>query len=207
MKKSRILLVDDHRILIDGMRKLLPEEEFEVVAEATDGASALSILRQKMIDMLICDIQMPGMNGLELIREARKDDPGLKIVVLSMFDERSMVLEALQSGVNAYLLKNAPQDEMVLAIRRVRDGKTYFSQDISNHLLGQFDPEAEKHNLSKRELEILKMIAKEYSNKEIARQLFISERTVESHRKNIYRKTNTESIIGLIKYAIEHELV
>ncbi len=202
----KILIIDDHQILIDGIKKLLFQSKFKVIAEANNRAEALAVISITDIDIIICDISIPDINnGMLIIKEIRKKFPEIKIVVLSMHDERSIVYDAINYGVSAYLLKNINQEQLICALKKVQMNKFYISEEISDYLVEKFR-NAPDPFLSDRESEILKLIIREYSNKTIAETLFISERTVETHRKNIYRKTNSNTIVGLIKYAIENKL-
>ena len=203
----KVLIIDDHQILIDGVKKLLSQSRFKVVAEAKNKAEAMSALLNNEIDIVICDISIPDINsGILLIEEIRNKFPKIKIVVLTMHDERSIVHDVINNGINAYLLKNINLTQLLEALNKVSNDKFYISEEISYYLLEKFRNTA-KPILSDRESEILKLIVREYSTKQIAEELFISDRTVETHRKNIYRKTNTTNIVGLIKYAIENKLV
>ena len=200
-------MVDDHQILIDGIKNILEEKEFIIVAEALDSRSALEFLEKHPVEIIITDISMPGEDGIELIKKVKKLYPEIKIIVLSMHEEKGIVQDAIQLGVNGYLLKNITQQQLLHAIQRVKENKFYISEEIAHILVENIHDKTDTRLLSKRELEILKLIAREYSNKHIAETLFISERTVETHRKNIFRKTNTHTVVGLIKYAIENKLI
>lgn len=206
-QKTQILLVDDHFILLDGLSNILNENGFYVAAKANSVEMAMKMLGQHKIDLVLTDIQMPGEDGIELVKKIKKSYPDVKVVVLSMHCERSIVLDALQHKIDGYLLKNISEPQMVKALKIVMLGKFYVSEEISHLLVERFHSDQDTRLLSKRETEVLKLVAKEYSNKEIATTLFISERTVESHRKNIFRKTNTHSVVGLIKYAMENKLI
>ena len=206
-ENTRILLVDDHQILIDGIKNILEEKEFIIVAEALDSRSALEFLEKHPVEIIITDISMPGEDGIELIKKVKKLYPEIKIIVLSMHEEKGIVQDAIQLGVNGYILKNITQQQLLHAIQRVKENKFYISEEIAHILVENIHDKTDTRLLSKRELEILKLIAREYSNKHIAETLFISERTVETHRKNIFRKTNTHTVVGLIKYAIENKLI
>ena len=203
----KVLIIDDHQILLDGVKKLLFQSRFKVVAEAVNRTEAMAVLLNSKIDIVICDISIPDINsGISLIEEIRKKFPKTKIVVLTMHDERSIVHDVISLGIDAYLLKNINMSQLIEALERVSINKFYISEEISDCLLEKFRNTA-KPILSDRESEILKLIIREYSTKKIAEELYISDRTVETHRKNIYRKTNTTNIVGLIKYAIENKLV
>lgn len=204
----KTILIDDHAILLDGIRALLErEQEHEVVATAANAEEGLNLLRQHQPDLLITDFNLPGMDGLSLIRRVKQLYPNMKIVVLSMHDETHLVKEILKEGVNAYLLKKDSHKELLEALRQIGEGKIYLSDDINKMLVKNLNTPDDNKLLSDREREILKLIAKEYSNKQIAGELFISERTVETHRKNIFRKTGTGSLVGLIKFAYANNLI
>jgi len=208
-KGNRIVLVDDHKLMIDGLRNMLVDNNFVIIAEASDTVNAMEIINRhaEEIDFLITDIQLPGDSGLELIRNVKKAYSHIKIIVLSMHDERTVVMEAVSLGVNAYLLKNLTQSQFLHAINIVKSGKFFISEELSYVLADKVNIKSVASLLSNREMEILRLIAMEYSNKQIAEALFISERTVESHRKNIFTKTNTKSVVGLIQFAIKNELI
>lgn len=204
----RIVLVDDHGIIIDGVKSILSKEsDLEVVYTANQASDILEYLKQHTFDMLITDFSMPEMDGLTLIRTVKRVLPGVKIIVLSMHDEVHLAKEILKSGVDGYVLKKDTQQELIKAIHEVKAGRVYLSSDINKLLIMNLDNPDEGRLLTEREREIVKLIAKEYSNKQIAEALFISERTVETHRKNIFRKTGTNSLVGLIKFAYANNLI
>jgi DNA-binding NarL/FixJ family response regulator len=178
-RRMRIVLVDDHGIIIDGVKSILSKEsELEVVYTANKASDILDYLKQHSCDMLITDFSMPEMDGLTLIRTVRRILPGVKIIVLSMHDEVHLTKEILKSGVDAYVLKKDTQQELLKAIQEVKAGRVYLSSDINKLLIMNLDNPDEGRLLTEREREIVKLIAKEYSNKQIAEALFISERTV-----------------------------
>lgn len=204
----RVVLVDDHAIIVDGIKSILSTvENLSVVHTANSAEEALTFFKQNQADLLITDFNMPGMDGLTLIHTVKKLLPNIKIIVLSMHDEIHLTKEILKSGVNGYVLKKDTQQELLTAIREVRAGNIYLSNDINKLLIFNLDNVEEGKLLTDREREIVKLIAKEYTNKTIAEELFISERTVETHRKNIFRKTGTNSLVGLIKFAYANNLI
>lgn len=210
--KLKILIVDDHQILIDGIEAMLQDVEgFEVVGKLLDGKLALSYLAANSIDILLTDLYMPKMTGIELTQKVKKDFPDIKILALSVSYDVSIVHDLMDAGISGFILKTIGRSELIEAINEISRGNVYFSREVSNEILRSLanrnDQEEEIYRLTDREIEILKLISHEYSNAEIARQLYISERTVETHRKNIYRKTNTKTIVGLIKYAVERKLI
>lgn len=207
MSAMKILLVDDHAILMDGVTSLLEKEDLEVAFQAASAELALQYLRDHKVDLVITDFNMPGMDGLSLIHTIKRLEPSTKIIVLSMHDEIHLVKEILKSGVDGYVLKKDTQRELLKAIAEVKEGRVFMSSDINKLLIVNLQNPDEGRLLTDREREIVKLIAKEYSNKQIAEELFISERTVETHRKNIFRKTGTSSLVGLIKFAYANNLI
>jgi len=210
---SKILLglVDDHQIVIDGLLSLLKDEpRFEFVFATTYSKDVPGKLRLTPVDILLTDIMMPGMPGNVLAKEVRKEFPQTKILALSMSGEGSVVSEMINNAdISGYVLKNIGKQELINAIEKIAAGGIYFSEEVLEELqkVSNRRKENEEAHLTDREVEIIRLIEKEYSNKQIAETLFISERTVETHRKNIFRKTNTGSVIGLVKYAYEHRLI
>ena len=198
----RILLVDDHMILADGIESILQSDPaLEIVGKVDSGSFALANLKCQPIDLLITDYSMPDMNGAELVRQAKQIVPALKIIVLTMHDEVQVVQQMISAGVDAYLLKKHTHHELLHAIEVVKGGGNFWSKDISKLLVMGFTGDKEQQELTARELEILKLLGQELTSKEISNRLFISERTVETHRKNLLRKTNSSGTVGLIKYA------
>lgn len=211
MKPLRIILVDDHQIMLDGISALLKNDErFSIVGTYTRCAEALAEMQN--VDVVITDIQMPEMNGLEFTKVIRSKSSGIFILALSMSGEDAMVSEMLNAGVNGYVLKNTGQEELKNALMTIVRGETYLSPEIAAALTRALvaqrkEAEDPAPKLTQREIEIIKLIAKEYSNEKIANELFISERTVETHRKNIFRKTGTKGAVGLLKYAMDKKII
>lgn len=208
MPAIRLVLVDDHQIILDGLSTLLDQDpSFDVLASFSHPEKALAFLSVQEPDILLTDYSLPGITGVELIRKAKILHPAMKAALLSMHDEPYIVQEAIKSGVNGYLLKNIQQTELKEAIRKIYSGLIYVSAEITTQLLQQSNGNLNESALTERELEVLRLITKENSNKQIADKMHISERTVETHRKNIFRKTGTTSLVGLIKYAYSYKLV
>ena len=206
MRQYAVLLADDHRILLDGLNSLIDSSEnFRVKNSASGGKEALEFLKKSDYDILVTDYEMPGISGLELVKAARTLQPEMKIIVLSMHDDPSVVKEMLREGVNGYLLKKDSHRTLHAALQKVMEGKRFLSDDISEILI--HSTEEEKGTLTARETEILRLVAKEFNSRQIAEILFISERTVETHRKNILRKTGASNLVGLIKYAYANNLI
>lgn len=207
----KLLLIDDHVMLLDGLKMLLKNEPgIEILAEATNSDEAMDALRNHPINFVITDINLPGMSGLELSRNIKQHYPNHKILVLSMFNEKSKVNEMINNGVNGYILKNTGKKELIEAIQKIWGGGLYFSDEIIETLMkagAQEEKEVDAIILTKREIEIVKMIGSELTNGEIAEKLFLSERTVETHRKNIFKKTGSKSVVGLMNYAYDHKMI
>ena len=210
--KLKIFIVDDHQILIDGIESMLKGiAEFEVVGKSLDGNLALQFLSENHVDVLLTDLYMPKMTGIELTQKVKKIFPTVKVLALSVSYDVSIVHDLIDAGISGFLIKTIGRDELIEAINQIAKVNIYFSREVSNEILRSLsnrnDVEEENYHLTDREIEIVKLIAQEFSNGEIANKLCISERTVETHRKNIYRKTNTKTIVGLIKYAVERKLI
>lgn len=200
--------MDDHAMMLDGVKALLNnKEDICVVGQSQHAEGALDYLKKNSVDLLITDFNLSGMDGLSLVRLVKKISPQTKILVLSMHDEGHLVKEILKSGVDGYILKKDSHKELEEAVESVMGNRVYLSSDINKLIIQGLQFPGEDRLLTDREREILKLIAKEYSNKDIAGELSISERTVETHRKNIFRKTKTSSLVGLIKFSYVNNLI
>lgn len=205
MKKYSVLLVDDHRILLDGMKNLL-QPPYEVEATASSGQEALELIKNHDFDVLITDYEMPGINGLDLVKAMSAAQPEAKIVVLSMHDDPAVVRELFRAGASGYILKKDTYNSITTALQKITEGKRFISDAIAEMLLND-NTEDQSGNLTPREIEILKLVTREMSTKQIAEILFISERTVETHRKNILKKTGATNLAGLVKYAYVNNII
>lgn len=196
-------------MLIDGLKALLKDEaHISIVGESNLPKTALKEIIEYRPDIVLTDINMPEMDGIELTKEIKKTNPDIKIIALSMFGERETISEMLKAGVSGYILKNTGKAELLTAIEKVANGASYFSDEVSAEMLNTLPiTETKQISLSLREIEVIELIAKEYTNAKIAEALFISERTVETHRKNIFRKTDTKGVIGLLKYCVERRII
>jgi DNA-binding NarL/FixJ family response regulator len=204
----KLLIVDDHRIVLDGLKSLFDQDDqFEIIGAASSAEEALRLLQSRIPDILLTDFRLPGLNGLELAMLVKQKFPSVKRVILSMHDEALLVKQILKEGIDGYLLKSIQQSELKMALHQIMDGYPYVSPEITRMVLADMNSDQPDQLLSERERQVLNLIARECSNKQIAEQLFISERTVETHRKNIFRKTNTSSLVGLIKYAFANQLI
>jgi DNA-binding NarL/FixJ family response regulator len=213
MKKGKITLalVDDHQIVIDGLMSLLKgHENFSFAFATTNSEEVVKKIGETPVDILLTDVMMPKLPGNLLAKEVKEKYPAVKILALSMSGQGDTVNEMINDAdISGYVLKNIGKQELIKALEKIAGGGIYFSEEVINELqrTSQRKKENVEAHLTGREIEILRLIEKEYNNKQIAEALFISERTVETHRKNIFRKTNTNSVIGLVKYAYEHKLI
>ena len=218
----RIVLADDHSLVRDGIRALLEEEEdLVVVAEVSNGKEAIDMVNEKKPDLLIIDIRMPVMNGIDAVEILNKQGTETKTIILSMHDSEEYILKSVSAGANGYLLKDTGKTEFIKAIRTVQQGGKYFSGDISNvlvnNLLSGSKPVSEKpkhikssdnpFDLTSKELQILELILSGLTNKQISEKLENSKRTVETHRFNLMRKMDVKNLIDLSKKAQEFNLV
>jgi two-component system response regulator NreC len=202
----RIVLADDHAVVRSALRLLLDaEDDFEVVAEAGDIESTLRYVRGHRPDVVILDLNMPGGPTLGAVPEMRRTAPGTEIVVLTMQSELTYARQAMQAGVLGYVLKEAVEEELVSAVRMAADGKTYLQPELGARLAAESGDAPD--GLSEREVEILRLVALGHTNSEIAEQLFLSVRTVESHRAHIQQKLRLAKRSDLVRYALDHGLL
>jgi DNA-binding NarL/FixJ family response regulator len=208
----RIALADDHLLFRQGLKKIIEERsDLEVVGEADCGMELIRLLENLVPDLVLLDISMPNLRGLEAIHEIKKNHPGLKILVLTMHKDKEYLHQAISGGADGYLLKEDADSELFSAIDRVRQGKIYVSPKLSEGVTddwikiarGDYSPSFESEKLTIREREVLKLIAEGKSSKEMGDLLFISARTVERHRANIMEKLNLKKTADLVKYAVE----
>jgi DNA-binding NarL/FixJ family response regulator len=211
----RVLLVDDHTILREGVRALLAgEPEIVVVGEAGDGQEALEKVETLTPDVVLMDMVMPRMNGLEATGHIKRRHPEVKVLILSMYDDDEYVQQVIQAGASGYLLKGTAADDLILAIREVQAGSSFLNPTVAAKLIedyvrrvrGDHGPESDDP-LTVREREVLKLIAESNTNQEIADVLCLSRKTVESHRANIMRKLGLHDVTELVKYAIRKGLI
>jgi len=213
--KYRIVIAEDHTILREGLRSLLSSSsDFEVVGEAEDGREAIRCVEKLKPDLILTDLSMPRMNGMEAIREIKKQSPKTKILVLTVHKTEEYILATLKAGADGYLLKDSTHSELVMAVKHVLSGKHYISPGISDKVLEGYlegrktlKTRTSWETLTQREREILKLIAEGYKNKEIAEDLCISVKTVEKHRANLMEKLNLHNVQALTAFAIEKGLV
>lgn len=213
-----LLIVDDHQLVLDGISSMVKQEgQFKIAGTACNGKDAVKMAELLKPDLILMDVDMPVMNGLEATRRIKESQPDSQIIILSMHNESSLIKKVMEIGASGYVLKNADQEEFINALKSVAKGKNYFSAEVTEALLNpnrvngtNFSQDPDTLQLSKlteREIEILKLIAEGFSNKEIGDQLFISHRTVDTHRTNLMKKLEVHNIAGLIKFAIKNGLV
>ena len=213
--KSKILLVDDHWVVIEGIKSALKEHrEFEVVGEATDGLEAVKLAKSLKPDIMILDISMPGLNGIEVAKKIKKIGHDIKIVVYTMHADKEFVLDLFKTGISAYVLKDDPLSDLILSLKAVKGGGTYFSTMAPTVLLRHMkelegkDPSEDLYKtLSLREREVFRLLAEGLGIKSVADKLSISRKTVESHKYNIMEKLQAKSVVDLTKLAIKKNLI
>jgi len=204
MNSIKILMADDHKILLEGVVSLLQtEKSFEIAATAVNGLEVLELVKNKYFDICILDINMPGIDGIEVTRQIKLWKPEMKIIILTTYNDKEIITELIQLGVAGYLLKNAAKAELVEAIKKVMSGRYYFSEEVEKIIMKGLTAKkpADESILTEREIEIVKLLGREYTNEKIAQELNISFRTVETHRKNILQKTKSHNLAGLLRYA------
>lgn len=209
--KITLALVDDHQIVIDGLTSLLKgHDKFQFAFATTNPSEVVERIAQTPVDVLLTDVMMPVLPGNQLAKQVKEKFPVTKILALSMSGQGDLVNEMINDAdIAGYVLKNIGKQELITALEKIAGGGIYFSEEVIEELqrCSRRKKQKEEAHLTDREIEIIRLIEKEYNNKQIAESLFISERTVETHRKNIFRKTNTNSVIGLVKYAYEHRMI
>lgn len=212
MAPIKLIIADDHRLVRDGMKSLLkPETDIQIIGEAEDGVDLLRLLESTEPDVVLLDVTMPKMNGLEAVLHIKEKFPEVSVVFLSMHEEPEYVLKCVKNGASAYLLKNVEKEELLLAIKKAATGEKYFSPNITM-LLAQGltelrEQEKDKIEITTREKEVLQCVADGLSTKQIADKLFIGTRTVETHRLNLLKKFSAQNTAELIKIALERNFI
>ncbi len=214
--KIKVMIIDDHQLIIDGIKALLQDEnDIEFIAGANNMIQALDIISETKIDVALVDISMPGESGIAITKKLKELSPDINVLALTMHEDIQMITQMIEAGASGYIFKRTSMNEVLDAIKTAARNEKYLSQNVQAVLMENIRLKNDLSEitientakLSEREKEILNLIAKEMNNEEIANKLFISERTVEAHRRNIFTKTNTKSIVGLIKYAIKNDLI
>jgi DNA-binding NarL/FixJ family response regulator len=214
-KKIRIVLADDHKIIRDGLRSLLlTESKYEIVGEAENGEIAQDLTSRLHPDLVIMDVNMPGMDGIDATRKISKNHPDTRVLALTMTNEQEHIRKMIDAGAMGYILKNSGQEELISAINAVVEGNNYFSDEVKDVIMQTMVRKQYKNDkiageaipLTRREKDVLNLIVQEFTNYEIAQKLFISVRTVDAHRRNLLEKTGARNTAGLVKYALENKL-
>lgn len=214
MEKIKIILVDDHQMFRDGVKSILHDEQnIELVGEVGNGLDLFRLLETVQPDLIVTDISMPDLSGIEVAKYVSENFPGIKILILSMHVREDFIIKAIEAGADGYLPKDASMNELLEAIYTISRGESYFNRKISDAILKSFishsrpQRETEKReSLTRRELEIIRNVVDGQTNREIADTLCISIRTVDSHKNNIMHKLNLKSSVELVKYAIKNNL-
>jgi DNA-binding NarL/FixJ family response regulator len=217
VQKKKIFIADDHQLFIDGLRLIFAQNpRYEIAGFGGSGNSIIDFIKQEKVDMVITDINMPGMNGIEATEKIKAINPEIKVIAVSMVNDYASVHKMLQSGADGYVLKNAGADELLKALEYAEGGEVFINKEISDILLRgiRFNQSAEakrikavREDLTQREKEILTCIVKGHSNQEIADQLFISVPTVKTHRSNILAKCDVKNTASLVRFVMENDLL
>lgn len=221
-EKTKVVVADDHQLFIEGLKALLKDtDEIQLVGEAENGKMLLDLLETKLADVVLMDIKMPVMDGIEATKKVKELYPHIKVLALTMHDDPIYISEILKVGASGYLLKNTGKEELISAIKKVQAGEKFLSHDVSAKLIEQMfsadqpsmsggstmGGNGRKPDITKRELEIIKLIAQEMTNTEIAAKLNNSPMTIITHRKNLLRKLGVKNTAGLIRYAVQNGLL
>ena len=214
MKKIKLLIADDHQIIIDGIKSLLDDvTEIDFIFEANNGNDAVNKALNLDIDVVLMDIDMPVLNGIEATKQIKSANKNIKIIILSMHDEKTLIQKLIKNGIDGYLIKNSDRDVLIDAVKKVAKGQKYFSSEVTMSLIDntyEMNSNSSSNLISEltdREIEVLKLVAEGFTNKEIGEKLFISYRTVDTHRTNLMKKIDVTNIVGLIKFAINNGFV
>jgi DNA-binding NarL/FixJ family response regulator len=211
MSKARILLADDHRIVIEGLKKLL-EPEYDVVGAVEDGRALIAAVDKLQPDVVVADISMPNLNGIEAVRQIKEKNPQIRVVILTMHHDVQYAARAFEAGASGFVLKVSAPSELITAMGEVLKGKTYVTPTIAGELIqsykeGKANPEAVFKRLSARHREVLQLVAEGHSAKEIGKILNVSARTVESHKYQIMEILNVKTSAELVQFAIKHGII
>ncbi len=210
----KIIIADDHQLFIDGIKSILKSiKTMEIIGEVNNGKMLVELLEQQKCDVILMDINMPEMNGIDATKHIKSKFPNIRILMLTMYNSRDYIEKLLRAGADGYILKNTGKEELQEAIETIYKGESFFSKEVTERIMEglQKKKNAEKNSylveLTEREIDVLKLIVQEFTTIEIAERLFISTYTVETHRKNLISKLNVRNIAGLVKYAMQNGLV
>lgn len=213
-KATSVLLVDDHELILEGMNLLVSDhEDFKIVGMAKSGAEAIALMDAKKPEVIVLDISMPGLNGIETAKRILNTHPNVKILMLSIYDNELYVMESIEIGCKGYVLKSSDSEVIINAIKAISEGRNYYcsyvSQILTKNLAVQMSKRKneKKFRITERELELIQLICEGKSSKEIAAGLFISVKTVEAHRNNIYNKLNVHNSVQLVRRALKLNLI
>ncbi|GLU44593.1 response regulator transcription factor [Allomuricauda sp. NBRC 101325] len=213
MEKIKVLLADDHQIMLDGLKAIFAKDKaLSIVGTACNGLEVLEFLKKETVDVLLLDLQMPGMDGLETTMHVKKSYPEIKVIMLTTNDEGSIITSLFKVGANGYLLKNASKDYLIQGIKDVYDGKKVISSHLTEKMIESLteEPKTGSGNIptiTKREVEVIKLIALEHTTQEIADLLFVSTNTVATHKRNLFVKMDVKNSVGMIRKAAEWGLI
>jgi DNA-binding NarL/FixJ family response regulator len=208
MKKIRVFITDDHYMVVEGIRSLLQQdEEIELIGHASNASSCLSFLRLEQPDVILMDISMPDKSGIELCEEVKAKYPLIQVLGLSTFDQKSFVQKMMENGASGYILKTATKQELSKAIQMVYKGQKYLSMGASDALKSARKDQASLPFITRREKEVLQLIADGFTNAEIAEKLFIGSATVDTHRKSLLAKFNMKNTASLVRFVTQHNLI
>ncbi len=206
----KLIIADDHQVFLDGIIELISKEDhIEVMGQANTGKQVLELLQTNTPDIILMDINMPEMDGIETTQMVKQKYPELKIIMLTMHETHQYIRKLLETGVDGYLLKTTSKNELIEAIKTVMDGKNYYGKAVQDTFMNSFNSNkvVSDIKLTRREKEILELICEELSTNEIAEKLFISAYTVETHRKNLLSKTGSKNVAGLVKFAMLNKFI
>lgn len=205
---TRVFIADDHQMFIDGIKALLENSgSIEITGSANNGRELLHKLSETEVDIILMDLGMPEMDGIDATAAVFAKYPAVKVIALTMYDDQNKIVKMLKAGAKGYVLKNTSKDELMEAIQTIADGGVYYSDKIMLNTMKTISSDSDPlKKLTDREIEIIRLIVKAFTNKEIADQLSISELTVNTHRKNAMRKLAIKNTAGLVKFAIDHDL-
>lgn len=208
----KIILADDHQLFIEGVRSVLEElPDVQITATANDGMELMDKVRTHLPDLVVLDLNMPRLDGLKCLQTIKREFPRIKVMVLTNYSQPELIQEVKQLHADGFIIKNSGAADLRLAVERILNGEQLFAEEQSPGILDEnsyfFDAFLKKFKLTRREVDIIRLVCKEYSSKQIAAELHLSEFTVNTHRKNIQRKLNVKNVAGLVSFAREHHLV
>ena len=209
---TRIILADDHQLFIEGVKSVLQEiPEVRIAATVNDGLALMDKVRSEKVDMVLLDLNMPRQDGLKCLQEIKREHPGVKVMILTNYSQPELMQEVKMLGADGFMVKDSGAQALREAVRKIILGEKFFSEGQKPGVLDEssyfFDDFLKKYKLTRREVDIIRLVCKEFSSKQIAAELHLSEFTVNTHRKNIQRKLNVKNVAGLVSFAREHQLV